>query len=605
MSITSLNLVDLDFESLKTDLIKFLQNQAIFKDYNFVGSNLNVLMDLLSYNTNKNAFLVNMLLSEAFLDSAQLLSSVVSQAKVLNYLPRSARSSSATVTVNFSATGNNQPYIIKKGDSFSTLVKNSSYVFSIPENIIVSSANNNFSFTTDIFEGTYVQDAYIYNSANSFPRFRLTNKNVDTTSLIVGVLNAGSTNVIPFSQVTSTLGLTNLSQVYFLQASDNGFYEVIFGDNIIGQTPSNNATIILDYRICNASLPNGALNFSINFDPTGISSELINGFSNNPQTITVNPAANGDDPESIESIRFFAPRFFQTQERAIVPSDYEVLLKTQFPEINAVSAFGGEDAVPPLFGKVIVSVNISGIPVIPNSKVVEYTNFLRQRCPMSIQPIFINPEFTYLLINSTVKYNVNLTTNTPNFINSLVATTINNYNTTFLNNFNTTFRFSQLLSLIDDSDQSIISNVTTVKAYKKIQPTFGVPAVYFINFGFPFSTNFFDTSQSHPINISKCLSSDNFMSTGTLCFLEDDGAGNVNLSTNQSNTTVIKSTVGAIDYINGLILLNNLQIDGLMNNQTQLKVYITPDDPDVAAVKNTILLIEPSGTNITILPLSE
>lgn len=607
MTAQNLNLVDLDFANNKLDLINFLNNQSQFKGYNFAGDNMNVLAELLAYNGNKQAFLTNMLLSEAFLDSAQLMNSVNSRAKELNYLPRSARSAKATVTVNFNATGVSQPYTVQKGDSFSTLVKNTSFQFTIPETIIVSSANNSFSFTSDVYEGTYVQDTYIYSptTTSPFPRFKITNQNVDTSSLVVSVINAGTTNAIAYTFTSTMLDLTNASQVFFLQPAENGFYEVIFGDNVVGQSPSNNALIILDYRICNQDAPNGATTFSINFDPTGTANELINSGTNNPSVTTVNGAQNGAPPESIESVRFFAPRHFQTQERCIVPSDYQVLLQANFPEINAVQAFGGEDAVPPQFGKVIISIFIKGITAIPNSKITQYTNFIKARNPMSIQPVFINPLFSFIQVNSIVRYNVNITTNSSAFIQSLVNTTINNYNINNLNSFNSTLRLSQLSTLIDQSDPSIISNITNIQVYNKVQPAFGVPSNYTINFGFALNSTFLDASSAHPTNTTKCLSSSLFLFKGNVSFLEDDGQGNVRVSTTQNNQDVAVATVGTINYATGQIQLSNLQIDGLIGSDPQnLFVFVVPADYDVTSAQNTILSIEPQGININVQALA-
>jgi hypothetical protein len=562
-------------------------------------------MDLLSYNTNKNSFLTNMLYTEAFLDSAQLRDSVFSQAKNLNYLPDSAFSSYANVTVNFTATGVSQPYVIPKGSSFSTLVKNSSYMFTTPETIIVSSANNSYTFTTQIFEGTYVQDAYIYDptTLNPNPRFRITNPNVDLNSLTVVVSDYGSTNTVIYNLATSFLDLTNLSTVYFLQAAFGGYYEIIFGDDVIGNAPSNNATILMDYRICNATLPNGATTFSINFDPTGKANELINVGTGNPKVITNVGAQGGSNAESIESVRFYAPRYFQTQERAIVPSDYEVLLKKQFPEINAVNAYGGEDINPPQYGKVVVSVNISGVTSLPSSKQTQYTNFLKQRMPMSIQPIFVDPWFTYLQITTLVRYNVNITTNSVNYTQTLVNTTISNYNITNLNNFNVTLRLSQLSTLIDESDPSIISNQTSIKCYQKIIPNFGVTTNYTISFGFSLSGTLSDTDETHPSNIQTCLSSSSFMYNGSLAFLEDDGEGKVRISTSQNGENITIAVIGTINYSTGQIILNNFKIDSLINGQTLL-VYVVPADDDVASSQNNILSIDLSSVNIVIEPIS-
>jgi len=584
----SLNLVDLDFAGQKNDLIEFLKGQTLFKDYDFEGSNLNILVDLLAYNGNKHAFLTNMLLSEAFLDSAQLTSSVFSHSKDLNYLPRSARSSRANITVDFVATGESQPYIIQKGSSFATLIKNTSYVFSIPETISVSSPNTQFSFTTDVYEGIYVKDSYVYNSTDlvPYPTFRLTNKNIDTTSLTVAVYEDNSTIATPFKYASSLLGLTELDKIFFLQASETGYYEIQFGDGIIGYTPKQNSLIVLDYRITSADLANGAKSFNINFDPTGAFAEL--NLSTTPSVLTNESATGGAKAEAIESVRYYAPRHFQTQERCVVPADYITLMKINFPEINAITAYGGEELEPARFGYVVISIDIPGLDTLPISKENDYNKFLLPRMPMSIMPLFIDPERTYVQVNTLVRYNINITTNTPNRIESLVSTAIANYNIVELNDFDVTLRFSQLTSDINEADPSIISNITSIKLYKKLNPNWGVSNNYTIDF---------------KTKIVPGLSSTGFTYEYEHVYLQDSGTGDVQVFKYINNQTVIIDTIGTIDYEKGIIIMNDLIFDNYDGNY--FKVYVTPADPDVSTMQHTILAIEADEVNMTIQQISE
>lgn len=595
----SINLVDFDFNSLKSDLIEFLKSQPLYKDYDFSGSNLNVLMDLLAYNTQKHAFLSNMLFSEAHIDSAQLNSSVISRAKNLNYVPRSARSSQARITCTFEASAENQPYVIQKGQSFSTLVKNDQYVFSLPNSIIVSSANNTFTFETDIYEGIYVKDTYIFKTTERvpYPSFKITNKNIDTTSLTVAVYEDNSTVPVSYNLATSLLGLNENSKVYFLQVGSNGFYEIMFGDGVLGYKPKENSSILLDYRISSLNKPNGASNFVINFDPTGNESEL----TNTPTTTTVTNAFGGDVPEDIESIRYYAPRYFQTQERAIIPSDYEVMLKTRFPEIEAISAYGGEEADPPQFGKVIITPYLPGFSTIPDSKKQKYYDFIKPRCPMI--PVFADPQFSYIAIDTLVRYNINLTSATADRIKSLVVNTIETYNNNILNDFNVILRLSNLISQIDSTDQSIISNQTTIKLYKKLYPLVGSVVNLVIPFDIELISNFSSTQSTHNLNIQKTLTSTRFMYKGSLSQFEDDGNGNVRIVQFQGDVVTSVSDIGTIDYKTGLIVISNMVFDSYENNV--LKIYVTPKDDDVYCKKNTIMTIESSEINTTIEAISQ
>lgn len=580
----ALNLVDLDFIANKADLITFLSSQALFKDYDFTGSNMNLQCDLLAYNSNKHAFLTNMLLSEAHIDSAQLQSSVFSKAKELNYTPRSARSAVANVTVDFTATGVSQPYIIPKGSSFSTSIKNNSYVFTTAETISISSPNSEFSFTTNIYEGIYVKDTYVFNAPENdpYPRFRITNKNVDTSSLVVAVFENNTQEATTFQPATSLLGLDALDKVFFLQTGETGFYEIQFGDGIIGYIPKENSVIVLEYRITNAQLANGAKAFDIGFDPTGVN-EL-----DDIDPITINGIVTGGAlSEQIESVRYFAPRHFQTQERCVVPTDYEILLKIAFPEINSVVAYGGEQLDPPRYGYVVVSIDLSELDTLPISKEKAYNEFLLARMPMSLKPLFIDPVHLYAQVTSIVRYNKNITLNTPAYIKSLVATSIANYNIEHLDDFKATLRYSALLEAIDDSDPSIISNITKIRAYKKFVPNIGVVGTYVINFGIPIKTGISSTGLTYK---------------GALVYLEDDGNGVVSVFQYVNAKPITIGPIGTIDYDNGIVTINNVIIDAYIGNF--VKVYAEPVDYDITTIKNSILSIESDEVLITTQALS-
>lgn len=330
VNLNSLDVVDLDYHSLLTSFKNFLRGQSQFKDYDYDGPNIATLMRLMAFNTYKNGFYLNVALSEAHLDSAQLRSSILSHAKDLNYLPRSIRSARARISASFEATGQNQPYTIQKGSTFSAVVKNTSYVFSLPETIVVASANNSFAFETDIYEGFFVKDSYVLKGIDN-ERFRVSNKNVDTRSLTVTVYEDGNSVGDVYVYKQTLLDVTSTSKVFFLQTADDGYYEVLFGDNIIGKRPRTNSTVVLDYRITNGPAADGAKRFGMDFDPTGFD-EL----NSTPLIETVESSRNGQDQETNESVRYFAPRNFQVQERTVVDNDYAVALKSAFPEINVV-----------------------------------------------------------------------------------------------------------------------------------------------------------------------------------------------------------------------------------------------------------------------------
>jgi hypothetical protein len=590
---TSINLIDLDFDSLKNSLKNYLTSQQQFKDYDYEGSNMNVLLDILSYNTFKNAFFINMAISEGFIDSSQLRQSIISHAKELNYTPRSTRSSKARVKVNFSASGENQPYIIQKGSTFGTVVKSQSYNFSIPETIVVSSVDTNFSFETDVYEGVYIKDTYLYDDTVEYPRFKITNKTVDTNSITVVVYEDGSLNGDTYSFAPNLLGLNQSSKVYFLQASENGYYEIIFGDGAIGRKPKNNASLIIDYRVSEGSAADGAKSFAINFEPTGFLET-----TNTIEIMTIESSKNGAEPESIESIRYYAPRHFQVQERTVTASDYQIALKTRFPEINAINVFGGEELNPPRYGKVFVSIDVSNIDGIPDSKKYEYLEFLRQRMPLSIDPLIIEPEFMYFDITSVVRYNLNLSKLTPERIKTLVTNAINEYNNTTLDDFATTLRYSVLLNKIDTSDTSIVSNVTDIKIYKKISPAFSVAQNIDLNFNLKLIDDIPVMLDVHPSYDRHAVGSTEFLYNGQVVTLEDNGNGVVRMVLSRGLNHIRVADVGTVNYETGLVKLTNFVAQSY--DGTAIKVFVIPRDKDISSTKNTIFTTEPDAIHLSV-----
>jgi hypothetical protein len=555
-------------------------------------------MDILGINSFRNAFLLNMAISEGFIDSAQLFSDVKSHAKELGYTPRSSVSAVANVTVSFSATGASQPYIIPKGSTFSAHVKNQNFTFSLAEPIIVASPNTQFSFTTNIYEGVYVKDSYVFNQAtNRLPSFAITNANVDTSSIVVNVFGNNSLIGQNYNLATSLLDLDGTSQVYFLQcATANGNYEIIFGDGIIGNQPLNGSLVILDYRVTSGAQADGSSAFNINFDPTG-----VNEITSSVTIVTNSIAAGGVDAEDIETTRFYAPRWFQVQERAIVPSDYEVLLKNKFPELNAVNAYGGETLNPPQFGKVVIAVDIAGVAGLPQSKGQQYSAFIKGRNPLSIQPIFTAAQHLYLKVTSLIKYNVNVSLESEATIRAIVTDAITKFNSQFLDDFAITFYFSQFSQALNNSDPSIVSNETSIQLYQKIQPSAN-PQTYMFFFSVPLVNNVPPLPSFHSFGLMKTLTSTSFVYKGLLSYLEDDGNGLVRIVSLKGNTLTTTTDIGIIDYNRGFVVLFSFSVDSFDGND--LLVLVTPQETDISATQDLILSIEPDKTQLSVEMLS-
>ena len=592
MANSSLNLVGLDFDTLKNDFKNFLRSQDTFKDYDFEGSNISVLMDLLAYNTYKNAFYLNMAVSEAFLDSSQLEASVLSHSKELNYVPRSSRSSRSKIRVDFQASGDTQPYVIEKGSSFTSTLKNDSYTFTIPESITVSSANTTFSYETYIYEGIYLKESFIVDYNQEMQRFIASNKNIDTESLTVTVYEDSSDLGESYSLSSTLLDLNATSKVFFLQASDLGNYEVIFGDGIIGKKPKDRSTVILDYRISKGSVANGSKEFSTNYDPTN--GDLLE----TPAITVLEESIGGLEKESLNSVKYYAPRHFQIQERAITPSDYEIILKTKFPEINTISVYGGEEVNPPRFGKVFIAIDVSDVEGIPENRKNEYYAFIKKRSPLSIDPIIIEPIFTYISVASRVRYNVNVSKSTPERLKALVTQSITNYNTEYLNDFNTTLRYSKFNSTIDNSDTSIVSNLTELQIYKKLKPQIGVGQNINIDFNVSLVNDLPELLDQHSAFDRHTIGSTLFRYNGIECVIEDNGSGILRIVQPIGNLHKKIIDIGTVNYDAGTISLINFNIDSYEGNE--LKIYAKSKDSDISVGKNTILIIEPSEIKVTI-----
>lgn len=585
---SNLRLVDLDFDNLKNSFKNYLKQNEAFRDYDLDGSNFSVLLEILARNTFHNAFYTNMAISEGFLDSAQLRNSILSHAKELNYLPRSKRSARATVRISFEATSENQPYVIPKGSQLSTMIKSDSYVFTIPETISVASTNTSFQFVTDIFEGIYLKDSYVYLDGVVNQRFKITNKNVDTSSINVVVIEDEEEIGTTFKLSNTLLDLNHSSKVFFIQSSETGYYEVYFGDGVLGYEPKKHSRIIIDYRISNGLNGNGAKSFSVDFDPTA-RAELLS----TPLVEVIEVAANGAEEEHNESVRYYAPKHFQVQNRAVIDTDYEIMLKNEFSEINAISVYGGEEADIPELGKVFISLDLKNIEGLPDSRVEEYKSFIQRRSPYGIIPVFVKPEYTYIHINSFVRYNLNLTTNSANRIKTLILNEILNFNDVELNDFNVTLRDSNLVSLIDDADRSIISNITDVMIYKKlINPSTTSLNDYNIEFGMPLSKKGPYTITSSP-----------FTFAGEIVKLYDLN-GEIFIAkplTNGDRQNIRHA--GYINYETGTINLTNFVLhkyDG-----PGIKIFAYPRDKDISSLKNNIILIEPDEIFVEVEGINE
>lgn len=625
MADSSIVLTQLDFDSYKDSLKTFLKAQDRFKDYDFDGSNLSVLLDLLSYNTYQNAFYMNMVSNEMFLDSAKLRDSVVSHAKELNYLPRSFRSSSATIRLTItSADSAKRSIVVPKGTSFTARVDDFTYNFSTTENIVItnrSPSGSNFVYTSDvirIYEGNYLSDTYNINYNNPLV-YKISNKRVDLESLLVTVFEDNGTTIQTYTRATSLFGHDLNSKVFFLQPGIGDTYEVVFGDGVVGRKPKNNSVVVIEYRVCNGELPNGAFRF---INTARIDDEA------NVVVETITAATDGAVAEDMNSIKYNAPRAFTTQERAVTSEDYENLLKANFPEINAVVAYGGEDANPPQYGRIFLSIDLQDVDGLPKIKENEYKRFLRSRSSVAIEPLFVSPDYTYLYVKTNIKYNINRTGLNPEDIRTYVIDSILNYASTNLNNFGRTLRYSRFIKDIDAAEGSIISNETEVELVKYLTPILSTTVTsnpnatsgslvtlassgviasgqnVTIDFKNPLRNDIPGKGTEHIIGDIHIVSSSPFTYNGIAnCRLEDDGDGIMRIVAivGTQHRTIVD--IGTVDYDTGVISINNFNITNYAG--TSLKIYAKPRTLDITSSQNVILNILENDVDVTIEQIRE
>lgn len=589
MANNSIALATLDFESIKENLKSHMRSQQIFKDYDFEGSNISAILNVLAYNTALNGHYANMLASESFLDSAQLRSSIVSHAKELNYRPRSARSSKATIKL-FVEQNNNSVLTIPKGTTFTALYNFQTFSFSTDSVKVyfaaLDPASGTYKFETDefdIYEGFYVTETFVVDYANETARYILSNPMIDTTSLVVNSIEDAGASTINYTLSDTLLGLNKTSTKYFLQATETDKYEIIFGDDILGRKPKDGAVIQVQYRISTGSLPNGATVFSIDSDITTDKLGRI-------KVATITKSLGGDFAETDASIKYNAPRHFQTQERAVSDTDYEDLFKSYYPEIDAISVYGGENTNPPQYGKVFIALSIAGIDGIPQSKTQEYYNFIRPKMVGPIQPVFVNPTYLYCRIDTNVKYNLNVTTLKPEEIRLLVSAAIAKYNVDQLNDFNATLYNSRFARVIDDAHSSIVTNETEYRIYKKITPTLGVVQNIDISYGLGLRNDVPEIATTHSTTELRTVFSSPFVYNNDTVIIEDDGVGGLRLMTaSGTNFTKVKDC-GTVDYVKGTMQITNLQVDKY--DGSSIRLYALPASRTITSARNDIFKIE-------------
>ena len=587
-----LQVTELDFDDIKNNFKTFLSGQSEFVDYDFEGSGMNILLDVLAYNTHYLAYNVNMAMNEAFLDSSVLRSSVVSHAKTLGYTPRSSRAPLAYVNVQLINNTLLQA-TLPKGTVFTASVDDVSYSFITNSDYSISRDAGLLKFTSiPIYEGTLITTKYTVDNSNSDQRFILTSDRADTNTLKVSVQTSSTdttTNYFTLANDISTV--SDESLIYFLQEVEDGKFEVYFGDGVIGKNLSNGNIVNLEYIVTNKLEANSASNFTIQGSVNGVSNIVVE---------TVSPAFGGAEPETVKSVRYNAPLDYSSQGRAVTIDDYKLIIPRIYPNTTSVQVWGGEDNDPPRYGEVFASLKTPNNTNLTESQKETIIRGLDKYNIASIRVSILNPEITYLIVNCTFKYNSSKTTKTKDDLETIVRNTINEFSDVDLEKFDGVFRYSKLSRTIDNSDTSILSNVMRVKMRKSFTPLINSSTQQYI---LKFSNRLYHPHDGHNAMFGGITESSGFRiaSNANTVYVDDDGIGNLRLYylVSGSQRIYIDSQVGSINYVTGELILFSLNIESTSNTDGTVSFTMIPNSYDVAPVRNQLIEIDANELLVT------
>ena len=599
------NFTNLDFDQIKTTLKDYLKSNSNFTDYDFEGSNLSTILDVLAYNTYITSYNANMVANEVFIDSATLRENVVSLARNIGYIPRSKKSARATVSF-FVDTTNITPapasLTLKKGPIASTTGSfgNQSFVFSILEDITVPVVDNVASFNDiQIYEGILLNTNFTYTSRNPNQKFILPNSGIDTDLISVLVKsNSSATASVKYNLQDSLFGIGAESEVYFLQEIEDERYELIFGDNVFGKALEEGYYIEASYIVTNGDSGNGIGQFSFSgrLTYTRNSTEYV--VSSGISLLTTGlPSIGGESIEGVESIKKYAPRIYASQNRALTANDYETLIPAKiYPETESISVFGGEEVVPPQYGKVFISIKPRTGDFLPNLIKENIKMKLKKYAVAGIVPEILDLKYLYLEIDSKVYYNTNLAPNSA-YVSSVIQTNANKYaESTELNKYGARFKYSKFLKIIDDSHASVTSNITKVQMRRDLRVALNTLAEYSIGFGNEFHIKSMDgyNIKSSAFKVSGILEDvylsdipDTNRNTGSIFLFTVP-------STSSLNPTILRRGVGKINYTSGIITLNPINITSakIKDGQSIIEISVTPKSNDVIGLQDLYLQLD-------------
>jgi len=603
---------NLDFDQIKDQIRQYLRSNSNFTDFDFEGSNMSILIDILAYNTYISAFNSNMVVNESFLDSATLRENVVSLARNIGYVPRSRKSAQAVISFDFKFNGNSNTVTLRKGLVCVGAQNNTSFTFSIPEDItVVSPIDVGTNITINpprtakfesitVFQGTLLRKNFVVNGSLD-QRFILENSFIDTESIRVFVRKGGASAGLEYSRIDNITGLNETSNIYLIQEIKDEKYELLFGDGFFGKKLEDGDVIEISYIITDGKAGNDGKFFSFSADAVDDSNNPLPS-SVTPNIITVQSAKGGGDIESIESIKYIAPRVYSSQYRAVTTKDYEAIVQSVFPDAESVSVVGGEELDPPEFGTVVLSIKPRNSTFLSDFTKTRILETLKSYSVAGINQRITDLKILYIELDSTVYYNSNVFSDTEG-LNAQVSNALSEYGkSTNLNKFGGRFKYSDSLAVIDDTNKAITSNITRVTMRRDLKPVFNAFTQYELCFGNQFhvnkdgrnikSTGFTISGKTETLFFTDIPNPD--LRTGQLAVIQL-----AEVTTNES--AIVVPSAGTVDYIKGEVIINTLNITGTTLGNGLVEIQAFPESNDIIGLKDLYLQLDMSNTKINMI----
>ena len=591
--------VNLDFDQIKTSIVDYLKSNDNFTDYDFEGSNLSIIIDALAYNTYITAYNTNMAVNENFLDSATLRENVVALARNIGYVPRSKKAAKATISFNVQGLTDAVTLTLKSGLVVNGVAENSNYIFSIPEDYTVPVTNNIAFFNNiDVYEGLLLTQNFTVDGNKSNQRFILPNSSIDTSTLIVKVKSTEeSSTTVTYKQIDNIIGITSTSNTYLLQEIEDERYEIMFGDGIIGRKLSNNNYVTISYLQTQGKSANGAAEFSFIGRLINQDGAVVGG-TNVSLVDTIERSRDGDDIESIASIKYYSPRIYSSQYRAVTSSDYEAVLSYIYPNVESVTSYGGEELTPPRYGKVYLSVKPRNGDFLSDFTKRDLVSKLRSYAVAGIVPEFVDLKYLFVETESQVYYNPNHNQQ-PALLKTAISGALTEYSRSIdVNKFGGRFKYSKTVSLIDQVDNSITSNITKVTIRRNLRTQISKWGQYELCFG-----NEFHVGENSYNITSTGFTIDGIVGTVYLADeVIDDKKGRIFffIYSEGGKPQIIKKNAGTVKYDIGEILIDTVNITSTSIENDVIEIQAIPQSNDVIGLRDLYIKYDMTNTHLTV-----